>query len=60
MTEVEIVRRLRAQLELDYRIPMKIDSAVYVLRAIAPHVVAIVREEVNEARRRWDARECQK
>jgi hypothetical protein len=53
VTEVNLVRRLRAAVELDYRIPMKIESALYVIRALAPSILALMREELVEAKREW-------
>lgn len=60
ITEVILIKRLTAKLQVDYRHPVQTDTAQYVIRVLAPYILAVLREELAEAKREWERREVQR
>jgi hypothetical protein len=57
--EDELVKRLTAYLECKVHLPMAPETAAYVVRALAPKIAKIVKEEVAEDRRKRPAKVLQ-
>lgn len=58
ISETEVVRQLTAKAGI--RVPsMNPDIAKWLIRALAPDVVALIRSEVTSARREWETRSLQ-
>jgi hypothetical protein len=59
--EVVLVKALEARLQSgDIRLPMTEQTALYVIKALAPAILSIMKEQIAEARREWDRRERQR
>ena len=57
----DLVKRMEAQIQIGSdRLTMKPETAVFVVRLLAPYLMDIIREEIAEARREWNAREVQR
>lgn len=58
--ENEIIKRLTAKIECQRdTLPMKPETAIYVVRILASHIREMVRDALNEAKREWTAKERQ-
>ena len=59
LNEREVIKRLIAHSDLDTRSPLNSEAARYLIRALAPVVLKIVREQIAEERRRLAGSEKQ-
>jgi hypothetical protein len=58
--EVILVKQLEARLQSgDIRLPMADATALYVIKALAPAILDILKQELAEARRDWEKRSRQ-
>lgn len=57
LTETELLRRMRAMVETNAdKLPMTTQTAVFVVKLLAPHILDVIREAVADAKRDWNAR----
>lgn len=59
ITEVALTKRLVAHVEQQAGLPMKPETAVYIVRVLSRKILSIVKEEVAEDRRARKGKEIQ-
>jgi hypothetical protein len=61
ITVVEITKTLTARMELRRdQLPLKVETAAFVIKLLAGDIREMIRGEINEAKREWMDREVQR